>query len=756
MEYLIRLLGLDFKTIQTLDSVRFSLAWSWAGIALVFIFLVPAIIFVYRLENKPAPVVLKSYLIAIKILFFAGLVILLAGPKLILSGTIPEKNKIAVLIDSSKSMSISEEGISRIDRVKEVFTKGNFLEKLEAKTGLAPSVFTFSSQVAPISHEDTASFSISPDGSQTNLSRAISEIGGNLGETNLLGIVLFTDGIHNTGENPLEAAERTKVPLYFLGTGKSGLAKDISVALDKPPSIGYLNSMLKIRGEIRAFRADVAEIEVEVKKDGKNFDRIKVPLPKNSGRAPFYFNIPCDTEGAFTYTVSIPRLTDELTYENNEANFLLKIIKDRLQVLFLADNPSWDYSFIKAALKTDPNAHFTGFTRVMDNRWLVTEEFELKRTVTQPDISPLIKDTDVLIIAGISENIIRDNYKELILRVDSGQMGVLFLPGSKPYSELGYLGSQIEEWFPVELRGGLWKGVPSNFDLPIRETPYSFLRLLHDPVENQEFFRTLPKMDGLFVYPKLRAGTEVLLSSSLNVPGGPTPAFVTSRNGQGRVAMFMGGPIWPMGFQLVQGGKGNKPYTAFVVNTLKWLANRREDAQVSLELPSSRIFVGQPATLRVFVTDHSRQPVDNAQVSGEISNSESDVTNLSFFSSGEKGLYEASFIPYRRGITEIKIDAKLQNQSLGKTSTKVIIDTPTVEFDDPEVKVENMTTIASITGGLYRPVGNFAEMIDSIKPKPGKKKETKVLELRDSPTILIFLLLLPILEWLIRRRKGYS
>ncbi|MBF0408714.1 MAG: VWA domain-containing protein [Candidatus Riflebacteria bacterium] len=756
MEHLIRFLGFDSGALQAIESVRFSLAWGWAGLTLMIIAVIPIVWFSYRMEDKPVPAGLKSKLLVLKIIFIAGIILMLAGPRLTISGFVPEKNRIAVLIDSSRSMSITEENVSRMDRVRDVFSKGEFLEKLEKKIGFSPSIFTFSGQVAPVSREDIASFSVTPDGTQTNISKAISEIGGNLGEGNLLGMVMFTDGIHNTGENPIETVSKTKIPLYILTSGKTGLARDISISLDRPPSIGYLNSLLKVRGEIKAYRSQISEVEVTIKKDGKEFSKIKVPLAKDSGRSEFYFDIPCDTEGSFAFSASIQHLSDELTYENNEAGFLLKVIKDSLQVLFLSEFSSWDYSFMKTAVRTEPNSHITGYTVLNNGRWLISNDDRMTTSSTEPDIEGALKEADVLVLNGFPERHLQKHITLLRERLETGKTGIFIMHGLRPYTELGYKGSEIENWFPVDLTGSHWKGNQANMVLTSRDTPYSFLKLMHDPIENQEFFRTLPKFDGLFVYPKIRAGTEVLLSSTLELPGGPAPSLISSRTGQGRVAMLLGGPLWTMGFKLVSNGKGIKPYTGFVVNLLKWIANRREDAQVSLELPSSRLFTGQPVTFRVFVTDQSRQPLDNAQVTGEIISAGSQTTALSFLSSGEKGLYEATIVPFRRGNAEIRVDAKYQGKPLGKSSARAIFEIPTVEFDDPEVKVEKMVAIASISRGLCLPVDKYQELLDSIQPKSGKKRETKNFELRDSWLILLILLVLPLIEWIIRRRKGYS
>jgi len=756
MKTILYLLGVDFSPIQTIESVKFDLVWGGAALILLWLVVLPLFFFLYRFEDKPCSPGLAKVLLLLRMIFAAGILALLAGPRLQVSGMVPQKNKIPVLIDSSISMSIREEGKTRMERVQEVLGPGKLLQKIEEKTGIPPSVYSFSGQVSPLSKEEVSSFSIVPEGTHTDITRALSEVSSNLGVGNLLGIVLLTDGAHNRGDNPLEVAASLKVPLFFLGTGKMGEAKDLSIALERPPSIGFLNSKLRIRGEIRAFRIASESITVEVKRDGKPFDTIPVVLSKKESRTAFNLNIPCDTEGIFNFSVSVPRFDQELTFDNNETGFLLKVVKERLKILALVGSPNWDISFIRGAARSDGNVHFNSFVQVGENRWLFSENYVLKGLQTSLDLSSQIDETDVLILQEISESFLRPYFEPLKKRLESGKMGILILPGNTGYSALGYPGSPLAEFFPVELAGEKWRGNPCNMSLTSRDVPYAFLKLQDDPMENQEFFRALPKLDGIFLYPSLKGGAEVLLSSNLETTTSAAPVLIYHRVGRGNVAMLTGGPIWPMGFKLVPTGKGIKPFTAFVLNMLKWLANRREDAQVVLEMSSARAFVGQPLNIRVWVSDSRRQPVDSAQVGGTVSMKDSEPVRLTFVATAEKGAYETSFAPARKGKAEIQVDAHLQGQHLGEARGQLLVEMPTIEFDQPEVRFDLMNQLASISNGICVPAENFPEILKKIEPKPGQKREVKILDVRDNGLLLVFLLFLPILEWILRRTKGFS
>lgn len=756
MSWLLGLLGFDPAPIQTIESIRFGLGWGWAGLLLALLIAIPWFLLTYRVEDKPCPRPLFITLASLRLLFVVGLLTMLAGLKCTVSGWIPQKNKIALVMDTSRSMSIREEGVTRLERVQTALQKGRLIEQLEKKTGITPALFSFAGSVAPLSRDDIASFGLSADGPQTNLTRAVTDITGHLGEGNLLGVVVLTDGAHNTGDTPLDALARTRTPLYFLGTGKTGQTRDLAVSIERPPAIGFLNSMVRLRGELRVQRIASASVPVTILRDGAPFASLPLSVPAGQNRIPFAINIPCDAEGAFTYSVSIPKIDGELTHENNETAFLLKVVKERLKILVLSGSPSWDQTFIRSAARGDPNAHVYGWTRITDTRWLPTVDFEVKAAVPAPAIAPDLEDADVVILAGVGASVLEPHADLLLKKVESGRTGMMILPGTTGYANLGYAGSKLAQLFPVALPGESWVGTPCSLVLPVRDTPYAFLRLLDDPIENQEFFAALPKFDGLYTYQSRKSGSETLLSTTLSRGGAAQPALLAHRVGQGNVAMLCGGPLWPMGFTQVPTDRTIRPYTAFVINTLKWLANRREDAQVTLELPSSRGFVGQPATLRVWVSDARRQPVDSAQVTALMAPGNGEPVSLTFTSTTEKGCYEASFIPAVRGLHSISAKAVRQGALLGEAAGKLLVEVPTVEFDDPEVNMALMTSLASSSGGAYRPIEEEDELLNLIRPTPGQKRETKSFDARDSGILLVLLLILPLVEWTLRRRRGFS
>jgi hypothetical protein len=619
-----------------------------------------------------------------------------------------------------------------------------------------PEIFSFAENVSPLSISEVEPFNIKATGNQTDISASARNVTGNLGEGSLLGLIMLTDGVNTSGENPAIVLPNLRTPIYFVGPGGLEESVDLAISLPRPPATGYLNSSVRLRGEISRYGISSDSVKITVLRNKQQYSEIEAQFTENTNRGVFALNIPCDEEGSFQFELKIPEVPGEITHENNSVSFLLKVVRERLNVLMISGSPSWDAKFIINALSTDPNAHLIAWTRIKDDRWVCSRDFKPVAGVRQPELAKDFAETDVLILRGVPYNFIAPFAGEIVARLESGSLGLLLLPGFVGLDRLGYPGTPLETLLPVTLAGEEWRGNPGNMALTSAETPYNFLKLADDPIENMEFFATLPKFEGLFEYKSVRPGAEVLLSSTVRSGADPLPFMLRSRVGAGNVIFVSGGPLWPAGFRLVLTDRGFAPYAALMVNMLKWLANRREDANVSIELPSSRGFVGQPLSIKVWVSDARHSLQSGAQVSIGINDEKGQTTPLTCIETSEKGCYEASFVPAFRGLHKIEALARYQGRDLGRSEADLLIDVPTAEFEDPTVKSALMQQLASETGGIYCPADNIEPLIAAIDAVPGEKLETRIIDLRDSWLLLLILLLLPCLEWYLRRLKGLS
>ncbi len=756
---ILRFLGLDSGSIRNIDSISLNFSWGWASFILAMLVVLPIAWFSYRFEGKNISDKLKRKLITIRIIWLTIICFLLTGPTLIVSGWVPLQNRLAVMLDTSKSMSIKENNETRFDRVKKLIKNG-FLKKLEKKTGIYPDVFAFAENVTPISPSEIEKFNLKPDGNQTAISSGIKNVVSHLGEGNILGLIMVTDGVNTVGENPQNTLSKMRTSVSFVTPGHGGNITDYALNLIKPPVLGYLNTNVRVRGEVSARITGTHEkkekIEIKVTREGNLYEAIPVEVTGNGIKVPFSFNVPCNEEGSFRYELEIPAKEGELTEENNKTGFLIKVVKERLNVLALSGLPNWDMKFITNALSGDPNASLTHWAKIMDNRWLVSKDFKVVNGETEPKFDEELNNADILILNGIPYNYIKKYETDIIKRLESGNLGLLILPTWQSLTQLGYKGTEIGNILPVIIDNETWRGTPGNMVLPSTETAYPFLNFADDPVENIELISSLPKFEGIYDYESVKLTSEILLSSTVTGHKDKIPFMIRARAGLGNIIMINGGPLWPIGFRLVNSERGFNTYAGMIVNMLKWLINRREDAQVSIELANSRGYIGTSNVVKVWVSDSKHKLMQNARVVLTVKGEKGEVYDLVCMETSEVGCYEAAFIPVSQGLHTIEAVASYQGKEMGRSNVDLLVETPTSEFDYPLIKADVMERIAKDTGGLMVFDDEVEKLIDSLNSVPGKKLENKSIDIRNSWLLLVLILLLPCLEWYFRRAGGLS
>lgn len=753
-------LGFNCGSVKSVSSLAVNFSWGWAGFVLTMLVVLPLAWFVYtRFEGKNVSATLKNRLLAIRFVWLVLICFLLTGPTLVISGWVPLQNRLAVMLDTSKSMSIKEEDTARFDKTQKLIKDG-FLKKLENKTGIYPDVFSFAENVQPVSASELENFKLKADGNQTAIGSGIKNVVSHLGENNLLGIIMVTDGINTIGENPQTLLSNMRTPIYFVAPGHGGDVTDYALFLPKPPAFGYLNSGLRVRGEVSARisnKTDEKEsIEIKVTKDGVPFESIPVQVMGNGVKVPFGFDIPCNEEGSFRFDVEIPTVDGELTEENNKTSFLLKVVRERLNVLALSGLPNWDMKFMTNALSGDPNASLTHWARITDDRWICSKDFKVLNGSKEPDYAEALKNADILVLNGIQYKYLKPFESEIIRRLESGSMGLLVLATWQSLTQLGYKGTELAKVLPVTVGNERWLGTPGNMLISASESSYSFLRLADDPIENSEIMSTLPKFDGIYEFEAVKQLAEILVSSTVTGKKSKVPFMIKSRVGLGNVIMINGGPLWPIGFRLVNDEKGFGVYSGMIINMMKWLINRREDAQVSIELANSRGYVGTSTIVKVWISDSKQKLMANARVTLSITGEKGESYDLTCVETSETGCYEAAFIPANKGLYVIEAKGSYQGKDIGSSKVEFVVETPTAEFDDPVIKVEAMENIAKETGGCLVFTENADKLISLINSVPGKKLESRSLDCRDSWLLLVLILLLPCLEWYIRRTGGLS
>ena len=165
-------------------------------------------------------------------------------------------------------------------------------------------------------------------------------------------IVLFSDGINTAGVDLEVAARQLRnqgIPLYCVGLGTS----------DPPPEL----SIDELRFDRRVFLGDQVSIDVVVEsalpkpqqgvirienmKTGRTLAERTSEFPASQNRATLEFMVPANESGQLDLRASIEPIPGEIYTQNNSKRFSIVVSDDAINVLLVAQRPSYEFRFLK-------------------------------------------------------------------------------------------------------------------------------------------------------------------------------------------------------------------------------------------------------------------------------------------------------------------------------------------------------------------------------------------------------------------------
>lgn len=284
------------------------------------------------------------------------------------------------LIDNSESLLIEK----RDDKLKSLLS--DKIKNLDAGNS-ENRYFLFSGNLYNEIKEkefDTITFS-GINNFNTDLTNSFYSLKEKISGSNLSSATVISDGIINSGGNPLTAARSLNIPVNYILTGDTVQKKDLVLKNIYYNKTVFIESNVPVNLEINSFNYD-RNIKVNLYEEDKliGYKDLKVDASQNNYN--LNFNITSNIEKIAKYKVEIEGLDDEITLKNNYAEFFIKFVNNKFKVLVLAGGPSADFAFIKEEIQKIKNFETTFLTQKS-----ATEFYEN----TMPDISGF--DTYILI-----------------------------------------------------------------------------------------------------------------------------------------------------------------------------------------------------------------------------------------------------------------------------------------------------------------------------------------------------------------------
>lgn len=185
------------------------------------------------------------------------------------------------------------------------------------------------------------------------------------GQGKILGVVVLSDGRHNTGPLPGDKARELGdrgIPIYPVALGERKSPPDVAIVSVRGPNHTVFKDVdadLDVQFKIAGMRAQ--PFFVEVRREGKERKLLAEKKIEHDGTDRLYqesFPIRMEDVGTQTVTVTIKPVRPEAGYketiaDNNTRSTTIAVADDRARVLLVDGEARWEFHYLHTALQRD-------------------------------------------------------------------------------------------------------------------------------------------------------------------------------------------------------------------------------------------------------------------------------------------------------------------------------------------------------------------------------------------------------------------
>jgi uncharacterized membrane protein len=572
------------------------------------------------------------------------------------------------------------------------------------------------------------------------------------------GILLITDGASNTGSSPIEAAAIAKqdgVPLFIYGVGVTS-PQDIMVAELDAPQVSNVKEKLNVTVRIRAQSMIGRKATVQLKANGKIVDEQPIEF-RADGEQEVTLGYTPDEVGVADLEAYVPPLPEEAVKDNNSAKTQVRIVDDKLKVLFVEEEPSWDFEYLLAMLQRDRRIKLK-VVLIKGGAGLSTEPDSpfLDRL---PDDKEALYANDLIILGDVDPSDLGDARMKLISEWVSKMGGGLLFHAGPKFDPSSYHDTPLDPILPVETASKTSEEYDNSVQLklsPAGETS-PLLTLAQDPQENLALWGGFPGVHWTAWVDKARPGAQVLLTDptpSRANRDGPMPVIALQSYGLGQ-SLYIGFDETYRWRSKV----GEKYYTQIWSQIIQALTSQHTQgaALTQLKTDKASYFTGDKVRIsgRVFQTGFV--PLTDAEVPGTLTFTPEAKPDQPAPAAQTKEV-RLQAIPDRPG--EYRADVTPQiagsySYSIARDPSivaKFQVEEPRAELSDIAMNEKLLHAMAAASGGHFLREEDLNGLPEMVASSSSGAVSFKKIPLAFAPIILALMILAGCAEWLWRRK----
>ena len=753
---------------------QFALLGAWPKWMLVLLILAAAAGLAWLIRShlaRAAPVMRSwraSVIWGLQTLLAALLLVLLWQPAITVAELKPQQNIIAVLVDDSRSMAISENGFTRQAQAVKALQSG-------VLTSLNRSFQTRLYRVDNVPARIDSLKDLRPDAPSTRIGDSLKQLSEETSDLPIGAVVLLSDGDDNTGgigADAISALRARHIPVHTVGFGRERAGHDVELddAVVAPRALADSRVAARIALHQRGYAGAKIDLTVRDVSAGqvKVLATRTISLGRDGNLQTEILMFDIGGAGAKTLQIAAGPLPGEENTANNTLTRVVNVGSEPRRILYMEGEPRWEYKFIRQAEEDDRMVQIASIDRTSENkiyRQGISDPKELADGFpSRPDDLFVYQG---LIVGSVEAGYFTPGQQELIREfVDRRGGGLLLLGGQFALADGGWNASNLTDLLPATLptQPGTFhrEADPKNgtthatAELAPAGVDSAITRLVDDPAANAAKWKKLPYLMD-YEDPGTPKPGAAVLANTITPEARKLPLLITENFGRGRTAIMATGGSWRW---QMSSPLGDTAHDLFWQQLLRWLV-ADTPGHVAASVPAQMLLDNGAVTLTAEVRDPQYNPAPDARVEAHILGPSGASALVEMTPVPDSpGQFQAAWSAPKTGAYLTEVTAQRADPNSGTVKE---LGRDVLTFQRMDGVAENFHTeqnrdllerLATQTGGQYWKPADLGKLAGAIPFSEAGVTMRETKDLWDLPLVFLVLLLLRFSEWWLRRKWG--
>jgi uncharacterized membrane protein len=753
---------------------QFALLGAWPTWVLVLLILAAAAGLAWLIRSRlaeAAPMIRgwRAWVIwTLQTLLAALVLVLLWQPAITIAELKPQQNIIAVLVDDSRSMGISEDGVTRQAQAVKALQNG-------VLTSLNRSFQTRLYRVDDVPARIDSLTQLQTNAPSTRIGDSLKQLSEETSDLPIGAVVLLSDGDDNTGgvsADAISALRARHIPVHTVGFGHERSMHDVELddVVVAPRALAGSRLAAKITLHQRGYAGSKINLtirDVSAEK-AKVLAARTITLGQDGNLQTETLMFDIGGAGAKTLQIAAVQLSGEENTANNTLTRVVNVGSEPRRILYIEGEPRWEYKFIRQAEEDDRMVQIVSMVRTSENkvyRQGIADPKELGEGF--PTRAEDLFAYQGLMIGSVEAGYFTPGQQELIRQfVDRRGGGMLLLGGQFALADGGYNASKLLDLLPTTLptQAGTFHReadpkagtTHTTAELAPAGVDNIIARLVDDPAANAAKWKQLPYLMD-YEDPGTPKPGAAVLANMITPDGKKLPLLITENFGRGRTGIMATGGSWRW---QMSSPLGDTAHDLFWQQLLRWVVSDTP-GHVSASVPAQLLLDNGTANITADVRDQQYNSAPDAKVEAHILGP-SGVSALVEMTPvpDSPGQFQATWSAPKTGSYLTEVTAQRADRATGKVSE---LGRDVLTFQRMDGVAENFHTeqnrellerLALQTGGQYWKPSDLGKLASAIPFSEAGVTVRETKDLWNLPLVFLVLVLLRFSEWWLRRKWG--